>query len=817
MLHKFGKIFPLSILTFMFWLCRINICLAQDYKIEGKVLDEQNKPLGFVNILLLQKNDSTVVKGKSASENGTYSIENITKGIYLLKYSFIGYKTLFKEVNVSSDLVLENAVLEETPEKLDDVTVTGRKNKPRIKRLVDKIVFEVADTPLVENNIFEVLKRTPRVVAINEQLTIANSSAVQILINGRKVNLPQADIINFLIGTDAGAVEAIEVITNPSAKYDAEGGAILNIITGKNIAPGYSGSVFTNYRAAVFPKILYSTSHFLKTDKLQLSFNYSVNDIKSFTSQNEDVGFIEDGEIVSNWDFDARRITNFQRHTSSLFFDYELNDKNAISASLVTSFLASYNQDYFTNTDIRDSNNLPESSITTFNNIDADNTNLSLNVDYVKELNDKGAKFMLNGNYVYYQDERIQNLDTDFFDNNGIKTGDNDFFTDTDKRIQIYGAQTDLYFPFEEESEFETGAKIAHINSLSNIIQPGFDTSQPGEDPTENDVFDYDETIAAAYATYTKNWDKWAIKGGLRAEYTKTDGISEALGKVNNNEYVEFFPTFYLQYKPNDMHNININYGRRIRRPRYDAVNPFRTFIGNNSFVQGDPLLLPSFRDLITLSYTIDNAYTFEVYYRFNANALQHLTFQDNNSNFIQYIHTNIDRELSYGFDFLVQKSVTSFWDIMSENSYFYSAERFRNVENNNSLVDNGLWTLFLSVNNFFTISAKHGLTAELYARYVSDVVMGNANQDDYSYINIAVTKKLFKKRATLTLGLDDIFNDSNIRTNRFFENQSSTRLVKFENRLFRVGFRYTFGNKSLNNNKEEKQTEEQERLISKN
>ncbi len=817
MLPRFGKLFPISILTFMFWLCQINICLAQDYKIEGKVVDQKNEPLGFVNILLLQKNDSTVIKGNSSSEEGNFSIENITKGSYLLKYSYIGYKILFKEINLSSDLVLENVVLEESPEQLGDVTITGRKNKPKVKRLVDRLVFEVAGTPLVENSIFDLLRRTPGVVAINEQLSIRNSSSIQVLINDRKVNLPQEDIINFLTGTDAGAVEAIEVITNPSSRYDAEGGAILNIKTSKNIAPGYNGNVFTNYRVGVFPKVSISTNHFLKTDKLQLSFNYTVNDLKSIFEQSEDVSFIENDEIVSNWDFDAADIANIQRHTSSLFFDYDINDKNTLSASLVTSFLPSYDKNIFTNAAINDANNIPESSFITNNNTQYDNLNLALDVAYVTSLNDKGAKFILNGNYTYYQDERIQTLDTDFFDNNGIKTGDNDFSTDTDKRIQLYSAQADFILPLEEGSEFETGTKVATINSLNNIIQPGFDQTQPGEDPTENDVFDYDETIAAAYVTYSKGWDKWNFKGGLRAEYTKTDGISEALGKVNDNEYVEFFPTFYVQYQPNDKHNISINYGRRITRPRYNSVNPFRLFTGNNTFTLGDPNLLPSFKDLVTFSYTFDNSYTFEFYYRFNSNALKHLTFQDNESNFIQYINTNIDRELSYGFDFLMQKTIFGFWDIDMTNSYFYSAERFRNIENENVLIDNGLWTLYLEMNNYFTISAKKGLTVDLNTGYVSEVVMGNSIMEDYSYVNISVSKKLFKNRAVLTLGLNDVFSDSDITINRNFENQRGTRFDNYENPVFRVGFRYTFGNKSLDSNAQEKKTEEQERLLPKN
>ncbi|WP_340203639.1 outer membrane beta-barrel protein [Ascidiimonas sp. W6] len=797
----------------LFVLSTLTKSYGQEFTIEGKVSKNNQEALGFVNVLVLQQSDSTVIKGNSTLEDGSYQIANLSAGNYILKFSFVGYKKVFKEISIASDAKIELVVLEPLTENLEDITITAKKKYPQLKRKVDRLVFEVAQTSLTDTNIWELLKRTPGIIVVNNEISIKGSSNIQVLINNRKVSLPKEDILNLLTGTEAGSVSSIELITNPSAKYDAEGGAIVNINMNKNIARGYNGSVFTNYTVGVYPKYTLGTSHFFKSEKTQLAINYTVADRKRLSLQNEIVDFIENDEIASIWNTNLEGITDSRRHTVSAFFDYIPNAKHTFSASVITSVLPTFNLRYLTNTAISDPNGIPTSSFTTFNHITDDNLNLIFNLDYVRKLNDKGAQFVFNSGYTYYDYERLQELDTDFFLPDGTKTGDNDFSTDSDQRIHIFNAQGDFNFPLTKNDEVEAGVKYASIDALSTIEQPGFDPTQPGDDPTENDRFEYDESIVAAYLSYSRGWSNWNFKAGLRAEFTETKGISDMLGRVNDNEYLEIFPTFYLQYVPNSTHDFSINYGRRIKRPRYASINPFKYFTGNNIFVQGDPALNPAFKDLITLSYTLNETYTFEIYYRFEKNALKHLTFQNNDSNIIRYLNTNIDREVSYGFDFLTYKSITNFWDLSLVTSYFYGAERFRNVENGDNLVDNSLWTLYLTFDNYFTISAKDGLTGELGGEYVSEIILGNARQEDYSFINAAVSKTMLKNKARLTIGIKDIFNNGYIRTNRFFDNQSSTRIVRDENRLFTIAFRYRFGNTRLKNASETKTIEERERL----
>lgn len=581
-----GKSIHLTCLCTLILYLQVLVCFAQEYEVSGKVIDMQQQPLSFVNVLVLQKKDSVVVRGNSTLEDGSFKIKGLTAGDYILKFTFIGFKKQFRPINLESNISLDITTLEPETENLQDVTITAGRKSPKLQRKIDRLIFDVAQTSLTETNIWDLLKRTPGVIVVNDEITVKGSSDIQVLINNRRVSLPKEDILNLLRGTEAGSVASVELITNPSAKYDAEGGAIININMNKNIAKGYNGSIFTNYILGVFPKYTFGTSHFFKTEKMQFAFNYTLSDRKELTLQNEIVDFFQNGSVASIWNTDVGRITNSQRHTASLFFDFIPDTKSTLSASVIASYLPSFDQRYNSNTEISDPSGNPESSFETLNDVEDDNINLVFNLDYSRKLNDKGAKLVFNGGYTYYDYERLQDLDTDFFLPDGTKTGDNDFMTDSDQRIHIFNAQTDFNFPLENNDEIEAGIKFAAIDALSTIEQPGFDPNQPGEDPTENDLFDYEETIGAAYFSYSRSWDHWSFKTGLRAEYTTTNGVSDLQGAVNDNDYFELFPTFYLQYAPSDKHNLSITYGRRITRPRYSIINPFKYFTGNNVFVR---------------------------------------------------------------------------------------------------------------------------------------------------------------------------------------------------------------------------------------
>ncbi|WP_340076334.1 outer membrane beta-barrel family protein [Leptobacterium sp. I13] len=783
---------------------------SQSVKIQGTIIDNENQPVSYANILLLKEQDSTLISGTSSDEKGEFTIK-ANRGTYLIKISYIGYKDTYKKLEADADVSVGIIVLDESVETLKDVTVTAK--NPIVDRKIDRIVFNVANTSLTEGNIWEILKRTPGIIIINDQITLKGSGAIQVMINDRKVSLPYDDIVSLLQGTNAGSVQSVELITNPSAKYDAEGGAILNIKLNKNLSIGYNGNVSFNYNQGVFPKLSGGTSHFIKGEKLSFSISYNYDNRKSFRKNNWLINYLDNTSVTSIWESDTKRTTDLESHAASVFFDYQIDAKNILSLAVISAYRPTFERLNDSETAVFNPVRELDSIFTTLNTIERDNLNTSLYLDYAHNLNEKGEKLSFNGHYTYYDYDDAQNLDTDFFQPDGGKSGDNDFSVKTKQKINLYSAQVDYFLPITGNESLEAGGKYAAIDAENTINQSGFNVSQPGIDPTENDNFLYDEQIYAAYVSYEKQWKKWGIKIGLRNEYTETKGISQTNGQVNRNNYLEWFPTFYVNHTLNENHEISINYGRRITRPRYASINPFQYFITNNSIGQGDPNLLPSFKDLVTLSYTLAQAYTFEVYYRFEDNPERQLAFQDNDTNIIRYINTNIDREESYGLDFYTYKPITDRWTVNVLGSYFYSAERFNAIETSNELVDNGLWTLYASVDNYFTLLKDRSLTADVTFVYVSKVIFGNAQQEDYSQLGVSLRKKIFNNKGTVTVGVRDIFNDGNFTTRTQYLDQNSILRQRDENRLFTFGFRYRFGNQKLRDNKKTKDQEERERL----
>ena len=333
----------------------------------------------------------------------------------------------------------------------------------------------------------------------------------------------------------------------------------------------------------------------------------------------------------------------------------------------------------------------------TLNDAKFESINAAFYLDYVHNFNDLGSKLGVNSHFTHYDYDKNQALETDFYDGNGAIVGENNFSTFNQQQTHLFSVTGRFYSsPLGENANFESGIKYALIDSESYIAQEGFDRDQEGIEPTEDGTFFYDEEIFAGYASFDAKWNNWTIKSGLRAEYTETQGdFSNSTDKIKNH-YLELFPTLFLQFNPNRKHRFGASYKRSIIRPSYNKINPFQVFQSNNSVVEGNVNLQPSFKNSVILSYTYDRDYTFELFYRYHRNIMRLLTFQDNESKLLRFITDNIDRELAYGLDFIYRKEISNSWDTYFLSSYYYGTERFTDILSQQTL-DQGLWTLLFN------------------------------------------------------------------------------------------------------------------------
>ncbi len=782
---------------------------SQSFSVSGHVMDERNKAISYANIIAIKTADSTTISGTTSDESGKFTLSELVADTYLIKVSFVGFGENTLEVVLNSDVDLGTITLNQEAQSLNEVQIIAL--RPTLKRENDRLIFSVENTSLTEGNVWDILKSTPGIIMINDVVSVRNASNIIYLINDKRVYLSGDELQQLLSGTTANTVQAIEVITNPPAKYDAEGGAVINIKMSKNLVAGYNGSIYGNVTQGYFPRSSVGTNHFFKGKKTSFYLGYNYNDVELNRINEEQINFKDGNQVIGSWETDVERNTSIRSHTANINFDYDINERNTFSIS-ANGLLTPYwrrNTDAFTEA--------VDSSFTSLNRTDDDIFNIGMNADY-NYTSEKGSKFSLNIHHTNYEYDRFQDVKTIYKDASNLITLRENFFNTTARQdIKIYSGQTDLSFPMKDNGSIEVGLKGSRIDSKSNILQLITNNGNEIIDNQNSGIFDYEENNYAAYFSLDKEWDDWSLSAGVRTEYTDAVGTWSNDPDPNAFDYFEVFPTSSIEHRFNDNHSLGISYSRRIERPTYSNLNPFKFFFSDNSFVSGNPDLKPAITDLATLSYTLNTAYTFELYYRNEQSTFSELSFQDNELNQISYRPSNLNQVVDYGFDFILYKPLTNHWTAYVVTSIFHDEIEFFATQTDNSLQSNERWSFYGNAINYFTFLKDQSLTANLSFLYISPYLEGSAEVSERTQVDIGLKKSFNNGKWILSLSANDIFLGSDYTVKNDYLDQDNQYYTRWDNRWVRLGFRYNFGNTKLSTNESIKELEERERLIKEN
>ena len=793
-------------LILIFWLFGLP-SVAQDFSLSGKVIDSQNQAIPFANVLLLNP-DKTISQGTITEEGGTYLIEGLDEAAYQLKVQFVGYRDYISDAfALSSDEIFPDIVLDEVTESLEEVVLVG--NKPTVTRLADRLVFNVENSIVSNGSTWEILQRTPGVVNSQDNLLIRGESA-SIFLNDRKVQLSTDELKTLLENLGGDAIKSVEVIANPPAQYDAEGGPILNIITSKTVTPGYKGTVTAATTYAVFPKYSFGTSHYFKGEKLNLFANYSYNKRKNLIEIDSYINFMENGAKTARWDIDYERITRSEGHNANVILDYDINSNNTLSFSAL-GFLSpdmSYRNKTFT--DVQGFGAVDSFDINTNSQLNTDEQNLALDLKYDLKL-DKGS-LSTNVHYTRYNRDRSQALNSDYTLDQDLVFRNVNFSTAANQEIDIYTIQLD-YETKLGAVDLEAGAKLSTIDSQSKF--DFYDIDEEGEtfNMDLSDNFIYDEKVYAAYFSLGREWKAWSAKAGLRAEQTESIGTSLVLDVVQDLNYLKWFPTAYVQYAPSENHSFSVDYGRRLARPRYQDLNPFSYFKTENNVSQGNPNLLPSFANRFNLNYTFKGSYSFDVYYTDNGENIVTLPFQDNDAFVFRTNRQNALESISYGLDFTHGRNIVKGWYSFLYTSLFHEEETFLAVESDNARVTNEVEGVYVSLTNYFTLNKAKTFRGELSLAYFSQFIAGSYKQEATTNLTAGLRHSFWKKRATLQLTVNDILGEANALLYSRYLNQDNGYFSVPETQNVRIGFTYNFGNFDLKDNNRSIDKTERDRL----
>ena len=796
--------------AFLLFFFSVSTLFSQNSIITGLLKDESNSPLSFVNVLLFEKDAAEPFKGATTDENGRFRIENIKDGSYKIKFSFVGFLATEKDIELVSTKNIGELILKTAVESLNAAVISLK--RPTIQRTSEKLVFNVENSSLSVGNTFDLLKKTPGVVIIGEKIDVRFKSPT-IYFNGKRVYLSSSEAVSLLRSIDASFIKSVEVITNPSAQFDAEAGVALNIITSKAVSIGYKGSVNGTYEQGVFSKYNVGTSHFYKNKWLNFYGSYGFSPRKDYKEDKNRIQFFEpNGDANSTWNTHFEKVTRSNAHQANVILDVNITPSQTlgVSANISASPNKTYNNSGLT--EMYSAQQQLDSTFTTGSALGYDTSNLSFGLEYKIELDEDGSNIAAASNYIDYKNEQTQSVMTNYFSPSNVLLRESSFNTDAIQGSKIYTGQVDLNTSLFS-GDLKAGIKYSNIDTNSKLDFFDVENNETLLNSKLSDDFNYKENIYAQYVSYQIGSENWDLTAGLRGEYTVINATSICLGELDTQRYFKLFPTANIQYQLNENNGLGLSYKRAIERPRYQSLNPFKYFITEYNYNAGNPNLVPSIENKITLSYDYKGKLFFDAYYQYFRNSLSILTFQDNQNNVLRNVDTNLISDFQYSFDLIFVDSIMPWWFLQLVTSTFYLENEFYSIESIEETYSNDTFGFYASLYSNFDLNKEGSLTADLNVLYISNMITGGYDYKNQFSTSVSVRKSFWDKRASITVGVDDMFNTTTIPVTTNYYNQDNSYFARAETRLFRLGFRYNFGNARLRDNSRNSRSAESDRL----
>ena len=804
------------VILFSLFMGRAAVSQENTTVITGRVVDEKGKPFESVSISLLKASDSTLVKVAVSGKHGIYRFSELPYGRYFIHAAAINFGIkeipVFEYISSSPLLVMDAISMIPITKNMDAVVVTGK--KPLIEQKTDRLVYNVdAAVTNIGATAMEILEKTPGVsIDKDGKISVKGKPDVIIMVDGRPSYLTPAELANLLNTLNASQISQIEIMTNPSAKYDAAGNAgIINIKTRKNTAQGFNGSVTLSYGQGVYPKTNNSINLNYRAGKINTFLNYGYNRNQGFMNFDIQRNFIDnDGLIVSSLNQESFRKSLSQSNNIKWGIDYRISPGTTIGM-VASGFGTPQQQDAFTTSLLNDGNGQLISTEQTAKLVDNTWKNGAINLNLRSVRDSSGKEISANVDYLHYDFTGRQDLTGLTYDPSGMLVGKNRLKNTLPLLIDIYSGRLDWLYPLKDGAKLEAGLKSSLVKTENTSVFYSYESGSWVLDNQASNHFSYDENINAAYVNLSKSFNKWNLQAGLRLENTQYDGFQSSydlkMDSSFNANYTDIFPTALLSYNL-DLHNrFNLSIGRRIDRPVYQTLNPFVSFIDKYTYSTGNPFLQPQYSNSIEVSHNYKNFITTTLNYSVIHNMINEtLTHAD--SIIIRSVG-NIGTRYNTGISVSANIPVAR----------WYSATLFTNLYNNRfDGVINGetfkasQLTLNVNLNNQF--SFPNGWNAELSGNYISqNRDEGQAIVLPLGQVSAGVSKQLLNNKASLKMSIRDIFYTQNPKEIQNFQDIQSTLKISRDTRVLTIAFVYRFGATIKSKPVMQKITDEQERV----
>ncbi len=779
---------------------------AQSASIQGQLNDEAGEAVLFANVALYNMADSSLlVKVETSDEAGSFKLNGLAAGNYFLLASYVGMPD-FKQsgIELQNDQQLNLGTLSFSPAavQLTGATVTARRAMVEIKP--DRTVFNVQGTiNSTGADAIALLRKAPGVtVDNNDNINVLGRAGVLLYVDGKRLPLTGEDLTNYLQNLSADQIDRFEIITNPGARYEAEGNAgIIDIRLKKDKNLGANGSVNGTYSKGRHARSNIGGSGNFRNKKLNTFGTFGVGDGAGYM----DMVFLsfQNGLILDEIN---NRQNEFQNYNYRLGTDFFLSEKHTLG------FLVSSGQSDRTNNPFNriaiSQESSPEliDSILVANTIaEVDRRQNTFNLNYRFD-NSKGRSLNLDLDYGRYETENKRFLPNQYFDaNEDILLSEviNRFDTPTD--IDIYTFKVD----FEEKlwgGNLSVGSKLSRVVSDNTFLVYDVEDGVSVRDDYSSNQFDYDENVYAGYINYARKLaEKWNFSAGLRAEQTDATGdlqafIPELQEPPVELNYLSWFPSAGLTFQVAPQHNLALNYGRRINRPDYNVLNPFNNQISELSFQKGNPSLRPEIVNNLELGYTMKYRYNFKLAYSRTTDQITRLIAPDDDdprAGFITW--ANLAEQTIWSFNASIPVDVTEGWSTF----FNLSGSHIDNQADygDGATVDVQAYTYNIFMQN--TIDLPAGIKGEISGWFSGPGIWGGVFLYDTSWsLDLGLQRKFLNDRLNARFSVSDVFNQTGWSGFSVFDGLRSVGNGSWDSRRASFSLSYNFGNKNVKSRK---------------
>ncbi|MEO6914753.1 MAG: outer membrane beta-barrel family protein [Chitinophagaceae bacterium] len=765
----------------------------------GRALDSSGRGLPAVTASLLRAKDSALVKVSVSDKDGRYKFENLKEGKYFISLTSVGFdKSPGKVFDIAANTSLElpAVTMALSSKELDAVTVQAR--RPLVENRIDKMIVNIDASPTnAGSSAMEVLEKSPGIsVDRDGNISIKGKQGVIVLIDGKQTFLSAADLANLLRNMPSSQLDQIEIMTQPSAKFDASGNSgILNLKTKKNLAKGFNGSISLSYVQGRYLKSPNSFNFNYRSGKFNVFTSLSYSRWSNINDQHINRKFRQNDVVTSVFDQQADQKSYSDNYSARFGMDYSIDKKTTVGFLVNGIINPSHWQnlgraDIYNGTGRLDSFNL----VTTINNDSW--KNFGANLNFKRSLNNSGKEITADFDRIQYNTRSRQTSDNYNYLANNMLSGDPFLLRgDLPAEISIYSGKADYVHPLTKESKFEAGVKTSFVTTDNDARYSFYDKgqSQWSVDNTRSNRFKYRENINAAYVNYSQQIKKWGFQTGLRFENTMADGrqAGNATQKDTSfkKNYSQLFPTAYLSYALDDNNQFGFSYGRRIERPNYQDMNPFQYFLDQYTYRQGNPNLTPQFTHNFELSHNFHKALNTSLSYSATSDILNDVLKQNDQTKVTFQTKENVAKSQTIGLSVSYNAPVNTWWTTSLFANVYHS--HYEGVVNDIAL-DARLASFMLNASEQFRFARTW--TAEVSGFYRgSTLETGMFLIRPMGVVSFGFGKQILHKKATLKLNITDPFFIQKARVLIDYGNIDALVTNRWDNRRVALVFVYSF------------------------